>query len=57
MIPAAYEFRELDYCPIKKLFEMNKVLIVMTQIFAIEFNDSQDYYDPWVCLFTNSTFW
>ena len=38
-VPAVYEFRELDYCPIKELFEMNYVLIIMTHTFAIEFNE------------------
>ena len=32
MIPAVYEFRELDYCPIRELFEWIKVLIIMTKI-------------------------
>ena len=25
MDPAAYDFHELDYCPIKELFEMNQL--------------------------------
>ena len=46
LIPAVYEFGELDYSPIKELFEMNKSLDYYNPYILIGFNESLYYYDP-----------